>query len=81
MGLEMVEYIMEVEEEFRIKIPDDVSWELRTIGEMADYVVSQGGWTRGRVVQLLREIASNQSGLPLEQLRENSRFVEDLGFD
>ena len=80
MGLESVEFIMEVESEFGISIPDATAERLRTVGEVADYVVSDGGRTRGPVVQRLREIASKHTEVPLERITEATRFVEDLDF-
>ena len=40
MGLESVEIVMAVEEEFGIQIPDERAVELATVGEMLDFVLT-----------------------------------------
>ncbi len=41
MGLEIIELVMNIEEEFGISIPDDRAEELRTVGETHQYVWSE----------------------------------------
>ena len=82
MDLDSVEFIMEVEQAFGIKIPDGDAESLRSIDQTADYLLHHGVMmTRAEVVDTLRRIAARTVGLPLHEVREKSRFVEDLGFD
>jgi hypothetical protein len=41
MGLDTVELIMEVEEAFDIKIPDEDAEKLRTIGDLHHYIANK----------------------------------------
>lgn len=88
MGLDSVELVMSIEEEFGIEIPDRVAEQLQTVGGMHDYVfaklcerdgqenvVEAAVWTR-----LLDVIVGVISVRPSEVRRE-ARFVQDLGID
>ena len=46
MGLDSVEIIMEIEEAFDIRIPDDEATKIRTVGELYDFVIQE---TRDRM--------------------------------
>jgi hypothetical protein len=50
MGLDTVEMLMEIEDEFEISIPDADAEQLRTVGQTADYILHRlrAGW-RGDV--------------------------------
>ncbi len=80
MGLEIVAVIMRVEEEFELEIPDEDAERLATVGAMADYVAGIIPW-RGReeIMQRVRVVVADEVSMPLEQVRPESRFVEDLG--
>lgn len=87
MGLNMLEIAMEVEQEFDIEIPDDAAAEIRTVGDLTDWVYiamdpkNPSGWTQPRIEQTVHEIVAKQLGVKVADLRPTTRFVEDLGAD
>jgi acyl carrier protein len=41
-SLDLVEMIMEMEDKFGVKIPDEEAEKIRTVGEAVDYVAARG---------------------------------------
>lgn len=95
MGLESVEIVLTVEERFCISLPDAECEGVRTISELVDAVIRQlpplepiGSDAdaehtayRTRVLNEIREIVAEQIRIPIETIRPESRFVQDLGID
>ena len=86
MGLESVEIVMAVEEEFGIRIPDERAAELATVGDMLDFVLialRQRGEVpdEGAIWEHLRAVIVDQIRVPLEDVTRNARFIQDLGVD
>lgn len=86
MGLDIVELVMIVEEEFDIDIPDKDQEKILTVGELSDFVV--GELTRlGRPVnpdvifETVRNIAAERAEVEPERVTRDSRFIDDLGLD
>lgn len=42
-SLDLVELIMEMEDRFKTKIPDEEAEKIRTVGQAVDYVLANGG--------------------------------------
>ena len=40
-----------------------------------------GSWTHGEVAEKVRLLVSLHSGVPLEKIQDDTRFIEDLGMD
>jgi len=55
----------------------------RTVGALIRYVPRPVAvrWTRKEVLAKIFDITSEQLGVPLEKIREESRFVDDLGMN
>ena len=86
MGLESVEIVMAVEEEFGIRIPDERAAELATVGDMLDFVLialrQRGDEPDETAIwEHLRAVIVDQIGVPLEDVTRNARFIEDLNVD
>lgn len=84
MGLEIVELIMRVEEEFGLEIPDANAEKLVTVGLIEDYLVRHLDLPeekRDAIWQRLQFIVSDQLSIEIEKIRRDSRLVEDLGID
>ena len=84
MGLDGVELLMAVEEEFGLRISDEDGARMITVGDMHDYVVAQLR-ARGEmpseeaIWQKVREIIIEQLGIRPEQVVRSADFVRDLG--
>ena len=83
MGLDSVELVMEFEDEFEIQIPDEHAERMRTIGDVVKYI---GGHRAAldddeRLNDIRRRIyviVAEQMGVPIDELSDETRFVEDL---
>lgn len=86
MGLDSVELVMAFEETFEIRIPDRDAEKLQTIRDVTDYVTARlaaEGRPRERasVYAIVCVLTCEQCGTRLDQLTENTSFVNDLGID
>lgn len=103
MGLDGVEIVMLVDEEFGISIPDAEAEACRTVGQLVEAAFHNikvlpppsaesqrwrrarfrptAPFTRDEVSLRVRKIVAEQLGLPLDDVREESRFIEDLSLD
>jgi acyl carrier protein len=86
MGLDMVELIMAVEEDFGIAIENREAEKLVTVGLLYQLVLDK---LRGRgslateqeLYSQLRELISKQLGVKPEQVVPSAHFIDDLGVD
>lgn len=87
MGLDSVELIMEVEDEFGIKIDNGEAGGIRTVGDMLRIVREKVGHREDSKVgdealwDSLRAIIAEELRIPVEEMELESRFVEDLNMD
>lgn len=84
MGLDSVEWLMEIEEEFGVDLPDPVAESLRTVGDAVDAVVARvhaEQWPRDRVELRAREITARLFSKDLDEVRLDTRRIEDLEAD
>lgn len=86
MGLDTVEFVMWVEDEFEIDIPDQVAAEILTVGELCRYVASRvpkkaSGDIEQEIFDKVSHHLNTQFGVPLCQILPDARFVQDLGLD
>ena len=84
MGFETVGLVMGFEEEFGVDIPESASERLRSVGDVANYILEE----LQRFARTEIDAASvfdRVRAITVEQLGVNSnevfRFVEDLGVD
>jgi acyl carrier protein len=92
MGLDLVEMVMDVEQDFDIQIPDSDAAELRTLGALYYYVrthaprltikpeirATDGVPRADPVWQRLVDIVERTTGQRGDRMTPNTRFVEDL---
>ncbi len=87
MGLDTVELVMAVEEEFGLEIPDAAAEKMFTVGDMHSFLVSElrrrgrSEIDENRIFERLREIVCAQLGVKPEVVVPEARFVKDLGAD
>lgn len=90
MGLESVELVMAIEEEFDINIPDEEAGNLDTVGKLYQYILdilrlNQSGSAsdidESDVWERMKEVITSQLGVEPEQVTEDANFVTDLGID
>jgi hypothetical protein len=90
VGLEMVELVMDCEDEFGIKIPDEAAGDVRTVGQFFDLVLAL---TRSNGKPELRQRPHLEQYVwdrvryfcvrPAKEfgfITRSTRFVEDLGY-
>lgn len=85
MGLDTVELVMALEEEFGIEIPNEDAARLETVGEIADYILARltpnesidpaALWTR------VKSTVVHQLGVKPERVTRDASVVKDLGAD
>lgn len=83
MGLEIVEFIMSVEEKFGIEIADRDAEKLTTVRKLIDYIMTKvkpgedrGCMTQREIHRLRRALIIEQFGVT--QFSDDSRFVQDM---
>lgn len=82
MGLDIVELVAAVEEEYGLEIPNEVAATLTTVGRLFDYLEQHapagrepGAWER------LVAVVERESGVDRSKIHRGARFVQDLGMD
>lgn len=85
MGLDLVEMVYRIEEEFEILIPDEVATTLTTPRMVIDYLMSlpkiNEKWSRSYVEISVWQIIEDEGGINRKDYNEDSRFIEDMGMD
>ncbi|MCU0981263.1 MAG: hypothetical protein MUF25_19095 [Pirellulaceae bacterium] len=85
MGLDAVEFVLEIEEEFRISIPDDGLMVIRTLGQFHDYLLETcagrrrtDGPVRAAFYRLRRALI-DVLGVERRAVRPSTRLLTVLG--
>ncbi len=89
MGLDTVELVMALEEEFGVEIPDEEAERIVTVGDARDFIV---GKLRERaegpdvvdpeeVFSRVKATVVEQSGVSPEKVTLDAAFIDDLGMD
>ncbi len=96
MGLDGVELIIEMEETFGIKIDDRDAEPIGTVGQAYQYILGKltlcpaalceksgvtPAWHPEEVWVILRNLISEQLGVPKDQVTAEKHFVHDFGMD
>lgn len=85
MGLDIVELFIRFEEEFELKIPDEIASTLETPGMVIDYLITtpeirNKGWSRDMVAGKIWILIEDSRG-DISKYNEDSYFVMDMGMD
>jgi acyl carrier protein len=87
MGLDSIEIVMEIQDEFEVRIPDEDAEQLRTVGDIIDYVERRlreiprppaSAKDRAAAERVVRIVAETLRVDPASITRD-SRLAEDLG--
>lgn len=86
MGLDTVELVIDIENEFSIEISDKDAETLGIVGDIARYVEAQTKNTHHAVtfdmaLRKIIEILESQYGIPQGKVNSMSHVVFDLGLD
>ncbi len=85
MGLDLVEMVCRIEEEFEITIPDEVAVTLVTPRSVIDYLMTipkiNKKCSRNYVAIIVWLILEDEAGIDRKDYNEDSRFIEDMGMD
>lgn len=87
MGLETVELVMSIEEKYGLDIKDEETEKLLTVQSLCDYILDHGfpeeekDSKSGEVFDFVCQILIEQFHVPREDIKLESRFVDDLGLD
>ena len=83
MGLDIVEFVMSVEEKFQLEIPDEVKATFVNPKGIVNYVALQvqEKYTREQVAEEIWRILVYEPRIDRLKFDENSLFIEDMGLD
>lgn len=84
MGLDTVELVMAIEDEFDFQIPNEDASRLESVGDMLLYIVEKQHIEQEKEDEIwnrLKTIVISQLGVKPEQVTRDARFVKDLGAD
>jgi len=82
MGMDSVEMILAIEEEFALEIDDAAAEVMRTPRNLIDHIARQRpDRARADIAVRVREIIIEQLGINEAIYHEDARFIEDLGVD
>lgn len=87
MGMDTVELVMDIEEKYNLDIKDEETEKLFTVQSLCDYILENGfpeeerDSKSGEVYDFVCLILVERFGVPREDIKLESRFVEDLGLD
>ena len=89
MGLDTVELVMMIEEEFGVELPDAEAEKITTVGELRDFIVlalkseAAGKDPSGpeAVLTRIQRILEKEFGIPPEQAVPSAHIIDDLKLD
>jgi len=83
-GLDTVEYVILIEDKFGIQIPDDDAIQIKTLGQLCDYIAAKKALqdeasNPESIWPTVREISGQWFAVDVGKLTPEKRFIEDLG--
>lgn len=81
MGLDFIEVVLEVEERFCVALDDEACSGMRTVADLAQSVAERlpSPGERAAILNEVRQIVSECSGVAIEKIEPGSELVRDLG--
>ncbi len=88
MGLDAVEFVLWAEKEFQVEIPDKDAETIFTVGMFSAYIhqklTARDGFkalSEQHTYNRIKEHIVSEFKISPEDIRRDSRFIKDLGFD
>lgn len=87
MGLDTVELVLAVEQEFEIEIPNAAAEKMISVRHVRDFIVSEyirlkrPDADRDAIFSRLRDLVAEQTGVKIEKIHLDSEFIRDLRMD
>jgi len=84
MGLDSVELLVEIENEFQIEISNIEAENIITIGDFHKTIsrkINLTNTTEEAIFQKLRAVVSDKAGFDIDEIHYHTRIVDDLGLD
>jgi acyl carrier protein len=87
VGLDAVELIMAIEEEFDLEIPNERAAKIFTVGDLHAYLISELGRLGradrddARVYARMRDIICRETAIEPAEVVPSARFIADLRLD
>ena len=83
MGLELVEMVLRVEDEFDISMSDEDAAKITTPRQLIEYLMARpelaGKRSRDAVAESVWQIVEGEIGVDRKDFTEDSRFTYDMG--
>lgn len=83
MGLDLVELVMRIEEEFEVTISDEAASSMATPRHIIEFLMQQPNvstkWSRDYVAITTWLTIEDELGIDRKKFTEDSRFIEDMG--
>ena len=87
MGMDTVELVMDIEEKYNLEIKDEETEKLFTVQALCDYILDNGfpevekDLNSGEVYEYVCQVLVERFNVPRQDIKLESRFVDDLGLD
>ena len=84
MGLDSVELLIEIENHFKIEIPNLEAEKIQTVGDIYEAIQRKrlmDGVSDEDVYLTLKEIISSFTDIPIDEIKSHHSITRDLGID
>ena len=80
MGLDVVELVMNVEQQYGFRIPDHEAREMRSVGDLHQYILDHATPRPDSVEawNWLRDMIAGDFGVPIDRVTRDAWIVRDL---
>jgi len=81
MSLDMMDFVMQVEETYGFEIPAEDYEFLKTVSLLCEYIQKRSPQSDpAAILETVRKMISENTFIPIAEIKPESRWIEDLGF-